>query len=76
MTKRNIVQKTAAVVNYAPEKGSVEIREVAVPEIGEDLYADECVVGDEPVRETISATVLPYLALDVIGHGHRTVQTP
>lgn len=28
--------KTAAVVNYAPEKGSVELREIEVPEIGED----------------------------------------
>jgi len=30
------VSKSAAVVNYAPEKGSVEIREIARPEIGED----------------------------------------
>lgn len=28
--------KSAAVVNYAPEKGSVEIREINKPEIGED----------------------------------------
>jgi L-iditol 2-dehydrogenase len=28
--------KSAAVVNYAPEKGSVEIREISKPEIGED----------------------------------------
>lgn len=28
--------KSAAVVNYAPEKGSVEIREIAKPEIGEE----------------------------------------
>lgn len=28
--------KSAAVVNYAPEKGSVEIREIEKPEIGED----------------------------------------
>lgn len=28
--------KSAAVVNYAPEKGSVEIREIARPEIGEE----------------------------------------
>ena len=27
---------SAAVVNFAPEKGSVEIREIAKPEIGED----------------------------------------
>ena len=26
----------AAVVNYAPEKGSVEIREITRPEIGEE----------------------------------------
>ena len=28
--------KAAAVVNYAPEKGSVEIREIEKPIIGED----------------------------------------
>jgi len=28
--------KSAAVVNYAPEKGSVEIREISKPEIGEE----------------------------------------
>ena len=28
--------KSAAVVNYAPEKGSVEIREIEKPEIGDD----------------------------------------
>ena len=28
--------KSAAVVNYAPEKGSVEIREIGRPEIGEE----------------------------------------
>jgi L-iditol 2-dehydrogenase len=28
--------KSAAVVNFAPEKGSVEIREIALPSIGED----------------------------------------
>ena len=28
--------KSAAVVNYAPEKGSVEIREIPKPTIGED----------------------------------------
>ena len=27
---------SAAVVNFAPEKGSVEIREIAKPEIGEE----------------------------------------
>jgi len=36
MMKREIQQKAAAVVNYAPEKGSVEIREVPVPAIGEE----------------------------------------
>src|SRR5678810_694615 len=29
-------EKSAAVVNYSSEKGSVEIREIAKPEIGED----------------------------------------
>ena len=29
-------QRSAAVVNYSPEKGSVEIREIDKPEIGED----------------------------------------
>src|SRR6476660_4333737 len=28
--------KSAAVINYAPEKGSVEIREIEMPEIGEE----------------------------------------
>jgi len=28
--------KSAAVVNYAPEKGSVELREIEMPEIGDD----------------------------------------
>jgi alcohol dehydrogenase/L-iditol 2-dehydrogenase len=28
--------KSAAVVNFAPEKGSVELREIEIPEIGED----------------------------------------
>lgn len=28
--------KSAAVVNYAPERGSVEIREITIPEIGEE----------------------------------------
>ncbi|HVW60462.1 MAG TPA: alcohol dehydrogenase catalytic domain-containing protein, partial [Puia sp.] len=36
MSKQNLFQKAAAVVNFAPEKGSVEIREVAVPDIGEE----------------------------------------
>ncbi len=36
MTNKNLQRKSAAVVNYAPEKGSVEIREVAMPDIGED----------------------------------------
>lgn len=46
------------------------------PGNGDDLYADDCVVGDEPVRETISATVLRCLALDLTRHGHRTAQAP
>lgn len=36
MSKQTILQKAAAVVNFAPEKGSVEIREVAAPDIGEE----------------------------------------
>ena len=32
--------KSAAVVNYAPEKGSVEIREIAQPDIGEEEIAE------------------------------------
>jgi alcohol dehydrogenase/L-iditol 2-dehydrogenase len=38
--------KSAAVVNYAPEKGSVEIREIARPEIGgEDVLLEVVNVG-------------------------------
>ncbi len=38
--------KSAAVVNYAPEKGSVEIREISKPEIGdEDILLEVANVG-------------------------------
>lgn len=38
--------KSAAVVNYAPEKGSVEIREIPVPSIGdEDILLEVANVG-------------------------------
>lgn len=33
---KNMSDKSAAVVNYAEPKGSVEIREIPIPEIGED----------------------------------------
>lgn len=31
-----VSNRSAAVVNYAPEKGSVELREITIPEIGEE----------------------------------------
>src|SRR5215203_3581119 len=38
--------KSAAVINYAPEKGSVEIREIEMPEIGEeDVLLEVAAVG-------------------------------
>ena len=38
--------KSAAVVNYAPEKGSVEIREIEQPEIGaSDVLLEVAKVG-------------------------------
>jgi len=40
------MSKSAAVVNYAPEKGSVEIREISKPEIGdEDVLLEVANVG-------------------------------
>lgn len=40
------MMKSAAVVNFAPEKGSVEIREIPVPEIGdEDILLEVANVG-------------------------------
>ena len=43
--------KSAAVVNFAPEKGSVEIREIEKPTIGaEDVLLE--VVGERVLRRT------------------------
>ena len=61
--------KSAAVVNFAPEKGSVEVREIPVPEIG-----DEVIVGfinDDPRDAVVlgmlhsSAKPAPITAQDV-----------
>ena len=68
----------AAVVNYAPEKGSVEIREVARPEIGEEDVLLEVVnigVCGSDLHQWSSTHSWPVNYPVVLGHefgGHIT----